>query len=213
MSNIEKSEIEIIKGCKTFNREAQKSLYKLYYGKMNAISFRYTGSYDDAKDIVHDSFVIVFEKIAGYTGSGSLEGWIRKIVVNKSIDFLNKKNKLYVKVSEQEQQILNDHNSNSEYSNNKEGDELDSIYSSGLTKEEIMDAIDLLKDNYRVVFNLSVIDGYSHKNIAETLNITEELSRIRLKRARVALQAILLEAAKAKKINKITNQTHAKSIE
>ncbi len=212
MSYIGKSEIEIIAGCKIFDREAQKSLYKLYHGKMNSISFRYTSSYDDAKDIVHDSFILVFEKIADYTGTGSLEGWIRRIVVNKSIDFLNRKNKLHTAVTDQEQSALNDFNSLTEHNSNENERNLDSIYTSGLTKEEIFEAIDSLKDSYKIVFNLSVIDGFSHKSIGETLNIKEELSRIRLKRARTILQSILLGMAETKKLKEINSQGNAKSV-
>jgi RNA polymerase sigma factor (sigma-70 family) len=210
MSYIEKSEAEIIEGCKKSDREAQKSLYKLYYGKMNGVSFRYTNSYDDAKDIVHDSFILVFEKIIKYNGTGSLEGWIRRIVINKSLDFLNKRNRLYSQTTETEQKILNDSLSNNEYKNNSESEQLDSVYSSGFRQEEILDAIDLLKDTYRIVFHLSIVEGFSHKEISETLKIKEELSRIRLKRARAALQSILIDLADKKR--KITNQTNAESI-
>jgi RNA polymerase sigma factor (sigma-70 family) len=208
MSYKEKSEAEIIEGCKKSDREAQKSLYKLYYGKMNGVSFRYTNSYNDAKDIVHDSFILVFEKIVNYKGEGSLEGWIRKIVVNKSIDFLNKKNKLHLRITEAEEKILNNSFSQEQYEN--DSDRLSLIYNSGFTKEEILQAIDILKDNYKIVFNLNIMEGYSHKEIAEMLSIKEELSRIRLKRARTALQAILIDLAYKK--SSIINQTNAESI-
>jgi len=195
------SETEIIEGCKKKVREAQNALYKLYYGKLNAISYRYLSSFDDAKDIVHDSFIHAFEKITSFEGNGSIEGWLRRIVVNKSIDFLNRRNKHFINVNEEEERILNDKysayldNSNTEESNLS----LESIYSSGLTHEDIINAVNLLKDSYKVIFNLSVIDGYSHKNISEVLGISEESSRVRLKRGRMVLQAILIDIAKKKR--------------
>ena len=199
MSYDGKSEEEIVGGCKKQERAAQNALYKLFFSKMNAVSYRYLSSYDDAKDVVHDSFILIFDKINSYNGTGSIEGWIRKIVVNKSVDFLNKSNKRWAKVSEEEFKILNNKQAILEDQNASSSKDDSSIYSAGLTKEEIIGAIDLLKEEYKVVFNLSVIDEFSHKNIAELINISEELSRIRLKRARTALQAILKDIADNKK--------------
>ena len=206
MSYIGKSESEIIEGCKKEDREAQNALYRLFYGKMNAASYRYTGSYDDSKDIVHDTFIHVFKKINSFNGNGSIEGWIRRIVVNRTVDFMTKKNKRHVKVSEEENTILKNKHDYNEYKNDLSNqDAVESIYTAGLTKEEIKSAIDLLKEEYKVVFNLNVVDGFSHKNISEVLTISEELSRIRLKRARVALQSILIGMAEKKKKQNLTN--------
>jgi RNA polymerase sigma factor (sigma-70 family) len=195
-----KSEKEIIEGCKRKDRDAQNCLYKSFYGKMNAASYRYTGSFDDAKDIVHDSFIQVFDKILSFDGSGPIESWIRRIVINKSIDFLNKKNKFLVNISEEEGIILNDKYAVYLEQSNAEDiySDVDLIYYSGITKDDILKAVSLIKDDYKVIFNLSVLDGYSHKTIAETLNISEESSRIRLKRARTAIQKILIESIKNK---------------
>ncbi len=208
MSYIGKSEAEIIEGCKKENRDAQNALYSLFYGKMNAASYKYTKSFDDSKDIVHDSFILIFKKINSFKGTGSVEGWIKRIVVNKTLDFNSKKGKQYIKVSEDENQILKSKHAYKEYQNDLTNqEEVDSIYTAGLTKEEIMSAIDLLKEEHKVVFNLSVIDGFSHKDISEVLKISEELSRIRLKRGRTSLQSILIEMADKKKQN-ISNQTN-----
>ncbi|HVD98078.1 MAG TPA: RNA polymerase sigma factor [Cytophagaceae bacterium] len=193
-------ESEIIDGCKKDDRSAQKALYDRFCKKMNAVSYRYTGSYDDAKDIVHDSFVKIFQKISSYSGEGSLEGWIRRIVVNHSINFINKKNKHLIKANEEEQKILNDTVALTEYSTNES--ELDSIYDADLTKEEIIQAINSLKDSYKIIFNLYVIDSLSHKEISELLNIKEELSRIRLQRARKVLQSILIGVVNSKRKEK-----------
>jgi len=201
VSNKYNSEAEIVIGCQKQKKEAQKEVYSLYFRKMSAVSYRYTNSYDDAKDIVHDSFVLVFDKIEKFKGDGSLEGWIRRIVVNKSIDFIKKKNKQRVTISEEEQQVLTDSVSQNEYYT-KEAEEVGSIYTSGLTKTDIEAAIDMLRDSYKLVINMSILDSFTHKEIAEKLSITEELSRIRLKRARAALQAILIDEVKRKtKIN------------
>ncbi len=200
VSNNYSTEAEIIIGCQKQQREAQRVLYSLYFKKMSAVSYRYTNSYDDAKDIVHDSFVQVFDKIETFKGEGSLEGWIRRIVVNKSINFITKKNKHRVRISEEEQQVLNDSAAQNDYYE-QESEETSLLYTT-LTKEDIGWAIDSLKDSYKLVVNMSIIDNFSHKEIAEKLNITEELSRNRLKRARAVLQSILIGEVKRKKNEK-----------
>jgi RNA polymerase sigma factor (sigma-70 family) len=203
MSSIYKTEAEIIAGCKANNRDAQKALYKSYIGIMNAVCYRYTKSYDDAKDIVHDSFMIIFEKIGTFSGSGSLGGWIRKIVVNNSIDYIkrNKTQSLELSDNEYENQYNTSAYSNyTEVENNNTPSDYD-ITALNLSKEEILEGISLLQENYRIVFNMFVIDGYSHKSIAETLQISEETSRIRLKRSRSILQKLLLEMAQKTKLS------------
>src|SRR5688572_11844505 len=93
------SEEEIIHGCKQYNKAAQMALYKKHVGKMNAVCYRYVNSYDDAKDIVQDGFIKVFSSLSKYKGEGSLEGWIRRIMVNTALDFLKKK-KMFVSIDE-----------------------------------------------------------------------------------------------------------------
>jgi len=194
MSSIYKTEAEIIAGCKANNRDAQKTLYKNYIGIMNAVSYRYTKSYDDAKDIVHDSFMIIFEKISTFSGTGSLAGWIRKIVVNRSIDFIKKNRNQSFGTSEIDTDNQYNNISYSNYEEEAQNDSSDyDISALHLNKEDILEGINQLQENYRIVFNLFVIDGYSHKSIAETLQISEETSRMRLKRSRSTLQRILLE--------------------
>lgn len=210
MSYIDKTEEQIVEGCKKHNREAQKCLYKMYCTKMNAISFRYTASFEDAKDIVHDSFIHVYDKISQFKETGSLEGWIRKIVVNKSLDFINRKNKLRVNMALEEQMVLNDSVTYKEYDSDDGSIDLSPVYSSGLTKEDILASVDQLKESYKIIFILCVIDNFSHKEVADKLGITEESSRVRLKRARTALQSLLMDVVEKKKKYSITDQNNEK---
>jgi RNA polymerase sigma factor (sigma-70 family) len=203
MSSIYKTEADILAGCKANKREAQKALYKNYVSAMNAVSYRYTKSFDDAKDIVHDSFLAVFDKIHTYSGSGSLGGWIRKIVVNKSLNFIKSKQKT-VDFSQEESGIsYSDMEMSASYiqSEDEHSDSDFEISAMHLTKEDILEGINKLNDNHRIIFNLFVIDGYSHKSISETLQISEETSRVRLKRSREALQKILLEMVHKTKLS------------
>lgn len=174
----------------------------LFYGKMTAISYRYTGSFATSKDIVHDSFILIFDKISTYSGEGSIEGWVRKVVVNKTIDYLRKKKKLEFVSSDEEKYILE----NYQEEPIEEQSGVEWLVSSGIGQKEILNAIDMLKESYKVVFNLFAIDGYSHKQISEMLSISEELSRIRLKRARAILQTLLTELVKDLENKKYLNE-------
>ncbi|HSZ72680.1 MAG TPA: RNA polymerase sigma factor [Cytophagaceae bacterium] len=185
------TEEDIIKGCKQYNKAAQMALYKKHAGKMNALCYRYVNSYDDAKDIVQECFVKIFDSIKNYKGEGSFEGWIRRIIVNASIDYLKKKKKhIFVSIEHAEYDPLNtsDHEEKEAYT----------IENAEFTKEELQDAINQLPEMYRLIFNMHCIENYSHKEIAESLAIKEDTSRSRLRRARIALRDYLHDVMKTK---------------
>lgn len=178
------SEEDLVNGCKQQNKAAQMALYKKYAGKMNAVCYRYVNSYDDAKDITQDGFIKVFSSIKNYRGEGSLEGWIKRIMTNASLDYLKKKkSKVFVSI-EDEPNIE---------SEQQDPEEEVSLQNMSFTAEELSKVIAALPDLYRVVFNMHCIENYSHKEIGELLSIKEDTSRTRLRSARKLLRKELNE--------------------
>jgi len=174
----------IIKGCINGDRKSQKELYKLYYSKMMNVCFRYSKNTDDAQDLLQDGFVKVFSHLKSYDFKGSFEGWIRKIMVNTAIDFYRKNKGIYF-VDDEDGFILE----------TSRVESADSIYSD-FGVDEIMNSIQQLSPVYKAVFNMYVIDGFSHKDIAEQLNISEGTSKSNLSKAKQNLQEILLRREK-----------------
>lgn len=169
----------LVKECLKGNRKAQKEIYQLYYGKMMGVCYRYTHNKDNAKDLLQDGFIKVFSNLSNYTFSGSFEGWIRRIMVNTAIDFYRKNKDIYF-ISDEDNYILDNNNAES----------ADSIYNS-FGVEVIMEAIQELTPAYKMVFNLYVLEGYSHKEIAKELNINEGTSKSNLAKAKRNLRNLL----------------------
>lgn len=167
------SERELLEACKRGERTAQKKLYDSLAAKMFAICLRYMGQRDAAEDVLQEGFITLFSRLDSYSGEGSFEGWARKIFVNTALMELRKKDAL--KMSE-----------DLETAWNVSSDGVSQVQSVGY--RELLKLIASLPPGYRTVFNLSVIEGYSHKEIAQTLGITEATSRSQLQRARVMLQ-------------------------
>ena len=167
------SERELLEACKRGDRTAQKKLYDSLAAKMFAICLRYMGQRDVAEDVLQEGFITLFSRLDSYSGEGSFEGWARKIFVNTALMELRKKDVL--KMSE-----------DLETAWNVSSDGVSQVQSVGY--RELLKLIASLPPGYRTVFNLSVIEGYSHKEIAQTLGITEATSRSQLQRARVMLQ-------------------------
>jgi len=174
----------IIKGCINGDRKSQKELYKLYYSKMMNVCFRYAKNTDDAQDLLQDGFVKVFSHLKSYDFKGSFEGWVRKIMVNTAIDFYRKNKGIYF-IEDEDGFILE----------TSRVESADSIYSN-FGVDEIMNSIQQLSPVYKTVFNMYVIDGYSHKDIAEHLNISEGTSKSNLSKAKHNLQEQLLRREK-----------------
>lgn len=177
-SHLKTRETEWIEGAKSGDRRSQKAIYDMLSGKMYAVCLRYMGDSDSAQDILQDGFVTLFSKLDSYSGEGSFEGWARKIFVNTALMSLRKKDAL------------------------KGSEDIDvarSITSDDPTVFEKIGYKDLLKliaalpAGFRTVFNMYVIEGYSHKEIGEELGISETTSRSQLQRARVLLQSKIKE--------------------
>lgn len=165
------SEEEIIQGCIEKNQVAQEALYNKYAPKMLAVSYSYSRNTAEAEDILQDAFIKVFNYIGSYNGKGALGGWIRRIVVNESLN----------KIRSGIQFESSDENTYPEPF--VEEDVLKSMHF-----QEILSLIQKLPNGYKVVFNLYVLEGFSHQEIAEELNITVGTSRSQLNKARKMLQ-------------------------
>lgn len=152
-------------------------LYEQYAPKMFGVCFRYAGNSSLAEDILHDGFITVITKISGFRGEGSFEGWLRRIFVTTALGHLRNEARL---------------NSRTEDIDNiKEltGNELDAIEK--ISSKELMDYLNELPDGYRVVLNMFAVEGYSHKEIAQILDISEGTSRSQYLRAKSYLRNLL----------------------
>lgn len=170
--HLERTEHNLIAALTRQERWAQQQLYEQYYGKMMGICLRYAGSRDEALDLLHEGFIKVFQNISRYKAGTSLPAWIRTIMVNTCIDYYRKT------IRRRTEDITEAH----ALSN----DDPDAL--SNLTEQEILEAVQELSPAYRAVFNLYVVEGYSHKEIGDALQITESTSRSNLVKARIKLK-------------------------
>ena len=177
----EASEQELIDLCIKGDRIAQRALYDRLASRMFPLCIRYVGERDTAEDILQDGFVTLFSRLDSFKGHGSFEGWARKIFVNTALMYLRKKDAL--KMSDE-----------IETARNLSTDITSQMQNIGY--KELMGLITSLPPGFRTVFNMYVIEGYSHKEIADMLNITETTSRTQLSRARTWLQNKIKENSK-----------------
>ena len=177
------SEEELINGCLKRNRHAQKHLYDHYSPKMYALANRYVRDSMIAEDILITAFTKVLERIDQFKGAGSFEGWIRRVVVNEALTYLRRNQSMYVETELEAAEREPDYRT----------------VSSQLEADDLLKMIHELPSGYRIVFNLYAIDGYSHKEIAEQLGISENTSKSQLSRARTYLQKLLTEREKISK--------------
>ena len=169
-------ERDLIQACIKNERWAQKMLYEEYYSKMMGVCLRYANNKHDAMDILHEGFIKVFKHISKYQPGTSLPAWIRRIMVNTAIDFYRKNIRRRTEDIEQAFDL-----------STKEADAV-----SQCTEKEILAAVQQLSPAYRAVFNLYVIEGYSHREIGDMLDVTESTSRSNLVKARMKLKEILI---------------------
>ncbi len=162
----------LIKACKKNRPDAQKELYEHLSGKMFGVCLQYAKDYTEAEDILQDGFIKVFTKISQYNFKGSFEGWVRRIMVNCALERFRKQNLLYT-VSEIQ-----------DYDSKLVADDV----MAELSSKELLKLIQKLSPQYKTVFNLFAIEGYSHQEISEMLKISVGTSKSNLSRARVILQ-------------------------
>ena len=163
---------DIVKGCAEGKRQAQEDLYRLLAGKMYSVCLRYSRDQDEAKDNLQDGFIKVYSNIKQFKGAGSFEGWVRRIMVNTALQKYRGQSQLYA---------LND-NETKAYNIPVEN------VMDAMGEKELLEMIKELPPRYKLVFNMYAIEGYSHKEISEMLDITEGTSKSNLSRARDILQ-------------------------
>ena len=166
---------EIIIGCKKQSITHQKELYLIYSKTLFNLSLKYCTSFTEAEDNLHDSFMEIYQSIVKYQNKGSFEGWIKRITINKAINKFNKRSNF---------------KSIDEYQN-IEYEEFD-VTESGLSLDILLNLIQQLPNQYRLVFNLYELDDYSHKEIAKLLNISEGTSKSNLSKAKAILKKNIL---------------------
>ena len=177
---------QLIKSCIKKDRRAQEKLYNTYKKKLFPVCLKYCRSYTEAEDHLHDTFIIIFDTIKKYKGKGSFEGWMKRIAINKAIDKY-KKSVVYTLSEGKEQNLTEDVTI-------EEKDLPPSV-------DTLMSFILQLPNSYRLIFNLFELDGFSHKEIAEMLDISEGTSKSNLHRAKALLKAKVI-ALKNKHISK-----------
>ena len=183
------SDQEIIKGGARHERKAQRLLYEKYSRLLMGVCMRYAGDKAEAEDILQDSFLKIFFNIKDYSGTGSFIGWLRKVAVNTAITHYHKHLKFRYHIEIEE------------YVSVETG--ITSFEEDFFTSDELYKVLNELPTGYRMVFNLYAIEGYSHKEIGDMMNISEGTSKSNLSRARTILQKRvgLLTGVKRKVIN------------
>jgi RNA polymerase sigma-70 factor (ECF subfamily) len=159
----------LVKECIKGNAKAQRLLFDKFSQKMLGVCLRYTKSQDEAEDALQEGFVKAFSKLNDFSNQGSLEGWIRRIMVNTSLDAIRKNTKFMkdVSIDTVDYQIGND-----------------DFIVEGLNAEDLMKLINSMPEGYKVVFNMFAIEGYSHQEISTTLGISESTSKSQYMRAK-----------------------------
>lgn len=164
----------IIKGCLAGNRRDQELLYRRHSARLYAVCLQYSGNDEEARDILQEGFIKIFENLIHYKYEGSFEGWMRRIVVNTALEKYRSNHNLY---------RVDDIDLIPEPDADPETEDY-----SGLEAVDLMNIIRELPPKYRMVFNLFAIEGYSHKEISRMINISEGTSKSNLSRARDILQ-------------------------
>ena len=169
------SDTDLIEGSIRGDRKMQQELYQRFAPKMYGVCLRYAGNTEEAEDILQEGFIKIFNKIGSFRGEGSFECWIRRIFVNTAIEHFRKKSYLQP-ITEVEE-------------NTVEGKYLSVLDS--LAEKDIIQLVQKLSPGYRTVFNMYVVEGYTHKQIAEVLGISEGTSKSQLSRAKLILQDLV----------------------
>jgi len=161
---------KLINKCKQKDNKAQSEIYQLYAGKLFALSLKYSRNYQEAQDNLQNGFITIFNKIEQYKFKGSFEGWLKRIVINTVLQTYREKNVLNLITEEVTDEV-----------------EIE-VDDEQVSLEFLLKLIQELPNRYRLVFNLYVLDEYSHREIANMLSISEGTSKSNLSRARVILR-------------------------
>ena len=170
------AENELVEACLQGNRQAQRFLFEKFYGKMLGVCKRYSRGEEEAKDILQDGFVKVFQKLEQYKSTSPLEPWLRRIMVNTAIDHYRKN------LAEPAPLEADSINVASE----------DADVLSDMSHAELLECLQQLPAGYKLIFNMYAIEGYSHREIAEALEISEGTSKSQLAKAKIYLQKMVI---------------------
>lgn len=181
----------LVEQCRNQDGRAQRMLYERLSSKMLGVCRRYIGDALEAEGVLVHGFLKVFNKINQFSGTGNFEGWVRRIMVNESLLYLRKNKSMYLEVDIEEARTEPDYGQ--------------AAYL--FEERELMEMIDKLPIGYRTVFNLFAIEGYSHKEISEQLNINENTSKSQLSRARALLKNEVLRREQLVEQNMAGNET------
>jgi RNA polymerase sigma-70 factor (ECF subfamily) len=171
-------QIDLVERCKANDRKAQLRLYRQYCEGMYYIAKRFVNDPNDAEDVVQEAFIKAFQKIDQFKGEVTFGAWLKRIVINKSIDFLKTKKERFQELNENSIHIVEDN---------------DWSVEDGISIEEVKEAINQLSENYRLVVQLYLMEGYDHKEISQILKLTETTCRTRLLRGKGHLKELLKE--------------------
>lgn len=186
------SEKDILKACKKNPSEGQRLLYVKYAPLLKSITLRYVKDRDEAADVLQDSFVKIFKKLDSFQSEGSLEGWLKRVVVNTALDHLHrKKTKAEVAFTQEETQYEPPVASEQE-----EESIVSMMIDRGFSKEMLINMLHALPQHYATVFNMFFIDEISHRDIAQLLNTTESNSRKLAFRAKEQVKQLLINHIK-----------------
>ncbi|MAU15501.1 MAG: RNA polymerase subunit sigma-70 [Muricauda sp.] len=172
--------IELVEKCKANDRQAQMKLYRQYCDGMFCVAMRFLKNADDAEDVLQDSFIKAFQRIGQFQGEVTFGAWLKRIVVNRCIDFLKSKHQQTVELKESYLHVTEEH---------------DWSVEEGISVAQVKEAIEELPQKYRYVVQLFLVEGYDHAEIAEILGITETASRTRLLRGKAQLKEKLKDIA------------------
>lgn len=171
-------DLHIIEGCQRNDRLSQKKFYEFFYGKMMGICLRYTNGSEEAKDILHEGFMKVFQNIGQFTPTASIEHWVKRIMINTAIDHYRRNKKTQNQVS-------------IDYAVGEADEESYNSILDEFSSEDILKLVQKLSSAYRTVFNLFVIEGYSHREISEMLGISQGTTKSNLAKARQQLRDMI----------------------
>jgi RNA polymerase sigma factor (sigma-70 family) len=186
MAGPDKAFNELIEGCLKGERRAQQRVYEVFYGKMMTVCLRYTKNTDQAKDILQDGFIKVFQSMDKFNQAGSFEGWIRRIMVNTAIDHFRRTKNSYLLLGEERSiEDFGDQNEEDVLADDGPEEEMD------VKPADVINAMQKLTPAYRTVFNLYVFEEMTHKEIAEMLGINVGTSKSNLAKAKHNLKKLL----------------------
>ena len=171
-------QIDLVERCKANDRKAQMKLYRQYCEGMFCVAMRFLKNEDDAEDVMQEAFIKAFQKLDQYRGEVTFGAWLKRIVINKCLDFLKSSKMKYTEIQENTLRIVEDE---------------DWSVEEGIGIDEVKTAMELLPDKYRSVVKLYLMEGYDHQEISQILTIREATCRTRLLRGKGILKELLKE--------------------